>query len=91
MLGWLQHYENVVDPYHVPVLHGSFSGPQFTNMIASVPEVKFETLPRGVTVRSIRNQDDGKVFYRVTEAALPTLRLVPDPRVAEFARVGSIG
>jgi phenylpropionate dioxygenase-like ring-hydroxylating dioxygenase large terminal subunit len=26
---WLQHYENVVDPYHVPILHGSFSGPQF--------------------------------------------------------------
>ena len=24
---WLQHFENVVDPYHVPVLHGSFCGP----------------------------------------------------------------
>ena len=68
---WLQHFENVVDPYHVPVLHGSFSGPQFTNMMASMPEVKFEMSPRGVTVRSIRNQDDGKIFYRVTEAALP--------------------
>ena len=84
---WLQHFENVVDPYHVPVLHGSFSGPQFTNMMASMPEVKFETSPRGVTVRSIRHQDDGKVFYRVTEAALPTLRVVPNPRVAQFARV----
>ncbi len=84
---WLQHFENVVDPYHVPVLHGSFSGPQFTNMMASMPEVKFEMSPRGVTVRSIRHQDDGKVFYRVTEAALPTLRVVPNPRVAQFARV----
>lgn len=88
---WLQHFENVVDPYHVPVLHGSFSGPQFTNMMASMPEVKFETSPRGVTVRSIRHQDDGRVFYRVTEAALPTLRVVPNPRVAQFARVESIG
>jgi phenylpropionate dioxygenase-like ring-hydroxylating dioxygenase large terminal subunit len=70
---WLQHFENVVDPYHVPVLHGSFSGPQFTNMMASMPQVKFEMSPRGVTVRSIRNQDDGKIFYRVTEAVLPTL------------------
>src|SRR4029077_13925127 len=33
----------------------------------------------------------GKVFYRVTEAALPTLRVVPNPRVAQFARVESIG
>jgi phenylpropionate dioxygenase-like ring-hydroxylating dioxygenase large terminal subunit len=88
---WLQHFENVVDPYHVPVLHGSFSGPQFTNMMASMPEVKFEMSPRGVTVRSIRKQDDGKIFYRVTEAALPTLRVVPNPRVAQFARVESIG
>jgi phenylpropionate dioxygenase-like ring-hydroxylating dioxygenase large terminal subunit len=88
---WLQHFENVVDPYHVPVLHGSFSGPQFTNMMASMPEVKFETSPRGVTVRSIRHQDDGRIFDRVTEAVLPTLRVVPNPRVAQFARVESIG
>ena len=27
---WLQHFENVIDPFHVPILHGSFSGAQFT-------------------------------------------------------------
>jgi len=59
-------------------------------MMASMPEVKFETSPRGVTVRSIRRQDDGRIFYRVTEATLPTLRVVPNPRVAQFARVESI-
>jgi len=84
---WLQHFENVVDPYHVPVLHGSFSSPQFTNMMASIPEVRFETTPRGVAIRSVRPQDDGKVFYRVTEAIFPTLRVVPNPRVAQFASV----
>ncbi len=88
---WLQHYENVVDPFHVPVLHGSFSGAQFTNMMASMPEVNFEALPGSVAVRSIRNQDDGKVFYRVTQAVFPTLRVVPNPRVAQFARVELIG
>ena len=88
---WLQHYENVVDPFHVPILHGSFSGPQFTMAMASMPNVVFETSERGVTVRSTRKTDDGKTFYRVTEAALPTLRVVPNPRVAQFARVESIG
>jgi phenylpropionate dioxygenase-like ring-hydroxylating dioxygenase large terminal subunit len=88
---WFQHYENVVDPFHVPVLHGSFSGPQFTNMMASIPEVKFEAKANGVAVRSVRPQDDGKVFYRVTEAIFPTLRVVPNPRVGQFARVESIG
>jgi phenylpropionate dioxygenase-like ring-hydroxylating dioxygenase large terminal subunit len=88
---WLQHYENVVDPFHVPVLHGSFSGPQFTLAMASIPNVHFEASPRGVLARSTRKMDDGKTFYRVTEAALPTLRVVPNPRVAQFTRVESIG
>jgi phenylpropionate dioxygenase-like ring-hydroxylating dioxygenase large terminal subunit len=88
---WLQHYENVVDPFHVPVLHGSFSGAQFTAAMAAMPQVTFEMSPRGVTVRSTRRTGDGRLFYRVTEAALPTLRVVPNPRVAQFARVESIG
>jgi phenylpropionate dioxygenase-like ring-hydroxylating dioxygenase large terminal subunit len=87
---WLQHYENVVDPFHVPVLHASFSGAQFTMAMAAVPEVTFERSPRGVTVRSTRKVD-GKTFRRVTEAVIPTLRVVPNPRVAQFARVESIG
>ena len=88
---WLQHFENVADPFHVPVLHGSFSGAQFTNMMASIPEVKFEATADSVVIRSIRPQQDGKVFYRVTQAVFPTLRVVPNPRVAQFARVESIG
>jgi phenylpropionate dioxygenase-like ring-hydroxylating dioxygenase large terminal subunit len=88
---WLQHYENVVDPFHVPVLHGSFSGAQFTSAMAAVPRVEFETAATSVKVRSTRPGEDGKLFYRVTEAALPTLRVVPNPRVARFARVESIG
>ena len=28
---WLQHYENLMDTFHVPILHGSFSGTQFAD------------------------------------------------------------
>jgi len=87
---WLQHYENVVDPFHVPVLHASFSGAQFSMAMAAMPEVTFERSPRGVTVRATRKVD-GKTFHRVTEAVIPTLRVVPNPRVAQFTRVESIG
>ena len=87
---WLQHYENVVDPFHVPVLHASFSGAQFSMAMAAMPEVAFERSPRGVTVRATRKVD-GKTFHRVTEAVIPTLRVVPNPRVAQFTRVESIG
>jgi phenylpropionate dioxygenase-like ring-hydroxylating dioxygenase large terminal subunit len=88
---WLQHFENVVDPFHVPVLHAALSGAQFNMAMAAMPQVTFETSPRGVVVRSTRKMDDGKTFYRVTEAAIPTLRVVPNPRVAQFSRVESIG
>jgi phenylpropionate dioxygenase-like ring-hydroxylating dioxygenase large terminal subunit len=88
---WLQHFENVVDPLHVPVLHGSFSGAQFTTAMAAMPEVVFEATDTAVKVRSQRPAEAGRVFHRITEAVLPTLRVVPNPRVALFARVESIG
>ncbi len=88
---WLQHFENVVDPLHVPILHGAFSGAQFTAAMAAMPQVEFAATDTAVKVRSQRPAEDGRVFHRVTEAVLPTLRVVPNPRVAQFARVESIG
>jgi phenylpropionate dioxygenase-like ring-hydroxylating dioxygenase large terminal subunit len=88
---WLQHFENVVDPYHVPILHGTFSGPQFVEQMAAFPKVKFEYGRQGVKSTSIRPGPDGKQFRRVTEAVVPTLRVVPNPRVAQYGMVESIG
>jgi len=88
---WLQHYENLMDPYHVPILHGSFSGNQFVPMMGVMPDVRFEATPRGTKATSVRTHEDGKVFHRVTEAVLPTLRVVPSPRLRTFGKVESIG
>jgi phenylpropionate dioxygenase-like ring-hydroxylating dioxygenase large terminal subunit len=88
---WLQHFENVVDPYHVPILHGSFSGPQFVEQMAAFPKVTFEYGKQGVKAISIRPGPDGKRFRRVTEAVVPTLRVVANPRVAQYGMVESIG
>ncbi|HEV8095369.1 MAG TPA: aromatic ring-hydroxylating dioxygenase subunit alpha [Burkholderiales bacterium] len=88
---WFQHWENVVDPFHVPVLHGSFSGAQFTAQMGIVPKVEFSTTGRGVKVESWRDLGDGKVHHRITETVCPTLRVVPNPRVERYQRVESIG
>ena len=88
---WFQHFENVVDPWHVMVLHGTFSGAQFTDMMLRAPTINFETTPRGIQVTALRQLDDGSIFKRVTEACIPTLRVVPNPRVGQFSRVESIG
>jgi nitrite reductase/ring-hydroxylating ferredoxin subunit len=88
---WLQHYENLMDPYHVPILHGSFSGSQFVPEMAVMPQVEFSATPRGTKSVSVRKLEDGRTFHRVTEAVLPTLRVVPSPRVGRFGKVESIG
>lgn len=76
---WLQHFENVMDPFHVPVLHGSFSGAQFTERMGIMPRVTFEYTPRGV--RSIQLRDvEGGEHRRITEAVLPNVRAVASPR-----------
>ncbi len=36
---WLQHWENIMDPFHVVILHGTFSGTQFVDAMAVMPEV----------------------------------------------------
>jgi len=88
---WLQHWENVVDPYHVPILHGSFSGAQFVAQMGAMPKVKFDVTPRGVKVESLRPAEGGRIHRRVTEVVMPTLRVVPNPRVAKYGKVESIG
>lgn len=78
---WFQHYENIVDPFHVPVLHGTFSGTQFVDAMADIPEVQFDLHDLGVRVTSFRDLGTGKRLRRVTEVITPTLRIVPSPRL----------
>lgn len=88
---WLQHYENIPDAFHVPILHGSFSGVQFVSQMGIMPKVRWEYSELGVETHSVRVLDDGRVHYRISEAALPTLRVIPNPRVAQYTRVEQIG
>lgn len=88
---WLQHFENVVDSLHVPILHGVFSGHQFVPAMAQMPQAEWETTERGVRVTSVRTMEDGQRLRRVTEAAMPTLRVVPSPRLGKSGPVESIG
>lgn len=76
---WLQHFENVMDPFHVPILHGSFSGNQFTARMALMPKVTFEYTERGTLALQRREIESG-MHNRVTEAIVPTIRAVPNPR-----------
>ena len=79
---WLQHWENVLDPFHVPILHARFSGFQFSPEMALMPEVTFEYTPRGVRSTQLRDLGDGRRLRRITEVMFPNLRVVASPRLA---------
>lgn len=88
---WLQHYENLVDPFHVVILHSSFSGTQFVPQMAVMPEVTWETTELGVRTISLRKLPDGQTLRRISEAGLPTLRVIPNPKIGRYGRVESLG
>lgn len=88
---WLQHYENLVDPFHVVVLHSTFSGTQFVEQMALMPKVSWDPVELGVRTTQLRTLPGGKTFRRVSQAAVPTLRVIPSPRVGRYGPVESIG
>jgi nitrite reductase/ring-hydroxylating ferredoxin subunit len=42
--GWLQDYENTMDPFHVPILHASFTEVHFTPEMAIMTEETFAAI-----------------------------------------------
>jgi nitrite reductase/ring-hydroxylating ferredoxin subunit len=88
---WLQHYENLVDPFHVVILHAAFSGTQFVPAMAVMPSVTWDTQAHSVRTVSIRKLPDGKTLRRISEAGLPTLRVIPSPRIGRYGMVESLG
>ena len=88
---WLQHYENLVDTFHVVILHSSFSGTQFVPEMAVMPQVTWDTQAHSVRAISLRPLPDGRTLRRISEAGLPTLRVIPSPKLGRFGRVESLG
>ena len=87
---WLQHFENVMDPFHVPILHGSFSGNQFIPRMSLMPRVTFEYTERGTRSVQLRDVERG-VHRRITEAVLPTIRAVANPRAEKEGSCNLLG
>ena len=56
---WLQHYENLVDPFHVVILHSSFSGTQFEVVVeqrvpSSPPWSQYDSRAEVIAVGAVR-------------------------------------
>jgi phenylpropionate dioxygenase-like ring-hydroxylating dioxygenase large terminal subunit len=75
---WLQDWENIMDPFHVPILHTTFSGVQFVAEMGVMPQVTYDHADHGMQYTAYRELPDGRKMNRVTQALFPHVRIVPD-------------
>lgn len=78
---WFQTHENVMDPYHVLILHSSFSSVQFTQDMGREMSVSYHDTSTGLHSVQLRTLEDGSTLRRLTELVLPNVRIVADPRL----------
>jgi len=74
---WLQVYENIMDPFHVYVLHSNFSSVQFVDGFKVMPRVEFEYADAATVYHAYRTFPDGREMDRISAAMLPNVAAVP--------------
>jgi phenylpropionate dioxygenase-like ring-hydroxylating dioxygenase large terminal subunit len=80
-INWLQNYENIMDPFHVPMLHTRHSAVQYTPEAGNLPQVSFEHTELGMNYIAHRKTGDGASVERVTSTLMPNVVLVPDQQL----------
>jgi phenylpropionate dioxygenase-like ring-hydroxylating dioxygenase large terminal subunit len=76
---WLQHYENVMDPWHLSILHQMISGEQFEGVLMQgKPNIHFERTPLGARYRIAKDLPNGNRLLRYAECVMPNVFLVPN-------------
>jgi nitrite reductase/ring-hydroxylating ferredoxin subunit len=78
---WMQNWENMMDPFHVPILHTRHRAVQYMPEAAALPEVDYKPTDLGMSYIAHRTLKDGRKVERVTLAIIPDIALVPDQRL----------
>ena len=79
---WLHMNDNVMDPFHVQVLHSTFSVTQFVREFAVMPTVKFEPIDNGVIYKAHRDLEGEREVERVSTWMMPNVMSVPSVELA---------
>jgi len=75
---WLHMNDNVMDPFHVQVLHTTLTGPQFAPEFGIMPVVDFFYSDYGVCYSAVRDLEDGRQVDRISSWFMPNIMSVPD-------------
>ena len=79
-----------MDPYHVFILHVAISGPQFSPQLEIWPTVNWQRHDWGITSTQDRELPDGTVLHRVTEARVPTVRVIATPTLTVLGKTNNL-
>ena len=85
---WLHMNDNIMDPFHVQVLHSTFSEVQFVKEFKVMPTVEFEYIDAGVVYKAYRRLDDGREVDRVSTWLFPNIMSVPSTELAAGKSTG---
>jgi phenylpropionate dioxygenase-like ring-hydroxylating dioxygenase large terminal subunit len=85
---WLHMNDNVMDPFHVQVLHSTFSVVQFVPQFALMPKVDFFFADHGVCYSAIRQLDNGQEVDRISSWLMPNIMSVPDVQMRPGSSAG---
>jgi nitrite reductase/ring-hydroxylating ferredoxin subunit len=87
---WFQTHENAMDPYHVFILHTTFSGIQFDPKLEIWPRIDWQRTEGSVTATQDRELPDGTTLHRVTEVRIPTIRVIPTPTLTLLGKTNNM-
>jgi phenylpropionate dioxygenase-like ring-hydroxylating dioxygenase large terminal subunit len=82
---WVQKSENVVDPFHVFILHNNMSREQFHHFFTVRPKVTWEYTETGVRCVAERVAE-GKVIHRINDLVFPSHAVIGNPLAHDFDR-----
>jgi nitrite reductase/ring-hydroxylating ferredoxin subunit len=78
---WLHMNDNVLDPFHVQVLHSTFTVVQFAAEFKVMPTCDFVRVDDGVYYSAYRRLDDGREVDRISHWISPNIMSVPSIRM----------
>ena len=78
---WLQHYENVMDAWHLLVLHQMISGDQFQGVLMQgSTRIDWSRTPLGIRYDVDKDLPNGNRLERHAECVIPNVALIPNLR-----------
>lgn len=84
-MNFLQNFENIMDPFHVPILHTRHSAVQYSPEAGHLPQVRYDYSDLGINYIAQRRMKDGSTVERISSAMMPLVFAVPDQ---ELERTG---